>query len=46
MFALMMATYTAYKFSKYEMIKAEASSYRDKQLDFALNKIDDGVKEL
>lgn len=44
--ALLITTYTAYKYSKYQMVKTEAAAYRDKQLDYALNKIDDGIKDL
>ena len=42
----MLSTYTAYKFSKYRLVNTEAASYKDKQLEFALNKIDDGIKDL
>lgn len=42
---MLLGTYGAYKVSKAQQF-AEAAEYRDKQLDFALNKIDDGIKDL
>lgn len=46
MFMLMAGTFAAYQYSKHHIINAEAASHQDKNLDFALNKIDDGVKDL
>ena len=44
--AMLLGTYGAYKLSRSMEFTTEASSYRDKQLDFALNRIDDGIKDL
>lgn len=44
--ALLASTYFAYKCSKLTSTPVEAAQYTDKQLDFVLNKIDDGIKDL
>jgi hypothetical protein len=46
--AVLMGTYGAYRVSKATEFTTEAANatYRDKQLDFALNRIDDGIKDL
>ena len=43
---MFLGTYGTHKVSKYMKPTTEALSYTDKQLDFALNRIDDGIKDL
>ncbi|CAI2364225.1 unnamed protein product [Moneuplotes crassus] len=44
--ALFASTFIAYKYGNMGKLNTEAAQYTDKQLEFLLNKVDDGVKDL